>query len=112
MSDFSFVTWGTTDFHLAIVASHLVVEGGFDLITVESMTIVLSMVVQVAGPSVAPTVGNWFPFSIKTLGSTCVNFGSVWSYCCSDTAFKEGSDLRIIEELYSGTGIMAFKKIR
>ena len=108
MPDFSFVIWGAADFRLAIVPSHLVVEVGFNLMTVKDATKFLTVVVQVAGPSVARIVGNLFPFSINTPGSTGVSFGSAWIYHWSGVSFEEGSELR---EVHAVAGVIALKKI-
>ena len=72
---------------MAIVAFPLFVEDGFDLMTIDGTTIALDMVVKVVGLSMTTTVDDRFPFSINTLGSTCVHFGSVRSYCWSNVAF-------------------------
>ena len=68
----------TTDLYLAIVASHLVVQGCFGFAALERKITAFAVVIQIMDPPVAPTVGDWFPFFIKALRALGVNFGLAW----------------------------------
>jgi len=86
----SLIVGRTTDFYLAIMASHLVVYGGFDLISVKGTTTVLAVMIQITSPSMAPTVGDFFSFGINAMCSSSVNFGSTWRFGWRGATFEEG----------------------
>ena len=65
---------GTTNFYLAIKASHLVIQGCFGLVTIKRTTASFAVVVQVTGPPMTPTVGDFYPLRITTLCTLSVSF--------------------------------------
>ena len=64
--------------YLAIMASHLVVQGYFGFVALEKTTAAFAVVIQITGPPVDPTVGNQFPLFIEALRTFGVNFGLAW----------------------------------
>ena len=65
----------TTNLHLVIMASHFVVHGGFGFVAIERETAHFAVVIQIAGPVMAPTLGDCFTFCITTVYTFSVHFG-------------------------------------
>ena len=71
----SMIKRGTTNFYLAIKASHLVIQGCFGLVTIKRTTASFAVVVQIAGPPMTPTVGD---FDSLRVGALCTFSVSFW----------------------------------